>query len=155
VDLDGFIVTAGIDADGTIALMDVWQCDEVGPRGLFIPRSESSGLKRADIEVPLYCGDATHPDFVEIEVQVWGPLTLEAFNSVGTLLDTATAAATSAPQSLYLFGNRIASIEFEGAEICLLGICYECDAPELPPPVTEAPESEDAENDRVPDGKEE
>ncbi len=133
VKLGAIEVHAAIDSKGNTVSLGVSDCSDTGQLGIWIPWTESTASQPATIAFSEdLCRDAL-PKSVQITLRHYNHAILRAYDGTGALVDTASAAPSSAIQTLTLTGaSGIRKITVEGSEICLLAICWECEAKSEP-----------------------
>ncbi len=115
--------------DGSPVNLNVTDCDGNGKLDVNIPWSESNATRKASITFsPNICnGDA--PKVVELYLRHGTPIKLEALDESGSLVDTASHSSSNPSMMNVLVlssSTGIREIKIDGAEICLLRICWYC-----------------------------
>jgi hypothetical protein len=129
INLGPVVFLAPIYVDETSGTLSVFYCNDDMALDIGIGSSPSSAIRKASFSFsPNVCGGSA-PQRVEVIVQHYASCALEAFDDAGTLVDSATASPDYGPQVLILESpTGIRTVEFTGAEICVLEICWACDS---------------------------
>lgn len=127
VDLGPVKITQAWLPDESPVPLDVTDCSGDEALDVFIPWSEGSALQPATIEFAAWVCERQAPKIVEVTLQHGYACILRAFDETGNLVDAATATPVMEPQLLLLSSEAgIRRLEVEGAEICILEICWLC-----------------------------
>lgn len=108
-------------------------CNGDGRTDVFIPWSESSATTLAALVLGNACNSRTAVLKVEMVLELdAGSVVLRAYDADNRLVHTATLSGSPRVQSVVLASTGgIARVEFEGAEICIRELCWECGEPEV------------------------
>ena len=143
VDLGMVRIDEAFLPDGTPVDLSVTDCNNDGQLDVSIPWSESNALRKATINFSSNICDGTWPGLVELILIHGTPVTFYAYDEMGNLVDTVSDSGSDATvvQTLKLDSmTGISVIEIEGAEICLLRICWECKTENRTPIIEPTPE---------------
>ena len=106
-------------------------CNGDGQTDIFIPWSEAGATTPATFYLANACGGGA---VLRIEMVLRlgaGSVTLRSYDSDNRLVQTTTVPGSSTAELVSIeFLGGIDRIEFEGAEICIQAICWECGSPE-------------------------
>ncbi len=126
--LGDITITAGKLSGGTDVELDVTDCSGDNALDISIPWSESSGAQPASILFSQFLCPQGYPEVVEVTLKHGNYAILSAFNASGAMADTKSAANNSTVQTITLTSSDgIQRIDFDGSEICILKICWECE----------------------------
>lgn len=132
--------TQALQAGGTPEPLSVLDCNNDLRLEVSIPWSEATASQKAAFEFDSeLCGGAA-PHWVQVLLTHNDSVTLSAKDESGAVVDVATAGAPNTSQNLILASpDGIRRVEFEGAEICVSGVCWICVLPEFVPTETQTP----------------
>ncbi|MEW6234530.1 MAG: hypothetical protein AB1656_04020 [Candidatus Omnitrophota bacterium] len=135
--LDPIVIKEAFLADGAAVPLSVSDCSTTGRLGVNVPWSESTASKFAVIDFASdICPDGLGPKFVEITLTHGTAITLTALDAMGSVVDAVSDSGSDASlvQPFVLRSSAgIRSIQINGAEICILKICWLC-VSEIPIP---------------------
>ncbi len=122
--------------DGTPLPLSVTDCMGNGHLAVQVPWSESSAQQNAVITFDENLCPEGDPKAVGIYLAHGTPITLNAVDADGVVVDTVGDSGNN-PADVQLLilesESGIRKVEIEGAEICILMICYYCDEPPTEP----------------------
>lgn len=136
VQLGPVIIHAAQTATGGPAHLSVVDCNNDGNLDVSVPWSESGAVEPAIISFIKELCDGIGPRRLQVTLQHGTPVTLHAYDNSGNLVDTASAehGDYNVVDTLELNSHSgIRWVEIEGAEICILRICYSCEGTEPTP----------------------
>ena len=128
VNLGWVEITQARLASGGPVPLSVIDCSGDGRLDVSIPWSEASAGQKAKIRMsPNLCGGSAPQEVTVVLQHGVEYCKLTAMDEDGVIVDTAEAMAGTTAQTLTLTSpSGIREIEIEGAEICILRICWAC-----------------------------
>ncbi len=137
--IDNLIVAEAKLADGTQVPFDIVDCNGDGELDISIPWSEESASQKATIRFATETCSGLAPQQVEITLQHYFEATLYGLDDSDNVVASEVAASVTESQTLTLKSEEgIRTIEIEGAEICILKVCWQCEL-EVEPTMTSTP----------------
>lgn len=134
--LGDITVEGGKHPDGTDVKLDVKDCSGDGALDISIPWSESGGARPTSIFFSKSLCPQGYPQVVKVVLRHWNYATLNAFNASGTMVATKSAFSGSTVQTVTLASpDGIERVDFDGSEICVMEICWECRGGDIEDPV--------------------
>ena len=139
-------LTQAVDPGSGPVPLDVVDCSNDGRLDMLIPWSEASANPPARIGFnpdtclgpPKFGGNP--PEFVVVTLLTSSPCVLHGLDASGAEVATITATNQALPQTLVLSSpSRILNIDVEGSNVCILEVCWLCQAPPLTPTPTPVP----------------
>ncbi|HQH71322.1 MAG TPA: right-handed parallel beta-helix repeat-containing protein, partial [bacterium] len=125
---------------GAPLLLNVLDCSGSGQLGVSISSSLAGMAQKARMTFSGNICLGKAPQYVEVILQHTASCTLYAYDDANNLVDTAVAGMAGGVQTLTLSSpSGIRTIEIEGAEICILEICWICEYIEIKPTATNTP----------------
>ncbi|MFB3787507.1 MAG: C25 family cysteine peptidase [bacterium] len=142
VNLGWVEITQALLATGAPVPLSVIDCSGDHQLDISIPWSEATAAQKARITFSGNVCRGKAPQFVEVVLLHAASCTLYAYDDANNLVDTATASPDPVVQTLTLGSSSgIRTIEVEGAEICILKICWICEFIEVLPTATFTPQT--------------
>ncbi len=146
VTLNGVVISQAFLPDGSPVDLSVTDCNNDGNLDVSVPWTESNATSLAFIQFDGEICGGNPPRMVEVVMTHGTGVTLRGLDDNGNVVDTASDSSSdpTVVQSFVLTSaSGIRMIEIEGAEICILRICWRClepletPTPQIPP--TEVP----------------
>ncbi|SLM33128.1 exported hypothetical protein [Desulfamplus magnetovallimortis] len=134
--LGDITLTAATLPDGSLSELAITDCSGNDHLDISVPWSESNALKPSTIQFSEFMCPNGYPQVIEVTLKHGYYATLNAYNASGSMVDSETAASGSMAQTLTLSSaDGIRRIDIDGAEICILEICWECEGGDVNDPV--------------------
>lgn len=135
VNLGGITISAAMMSDGTGASLSVMDCSNDNQLDVFVPWTEDSASKKAQIILPSELCETGALTRVEIYLTYGTNVKFTAFDDNNNVVDSVTGITQNTSQVITLNSpSNIARIEMTGSEICISKICWECgENSEIPP----------------------
>ncbi len=124
------LVRQGELPDGSPVPLSVQDCSGDGLQDVYVPWTEASGKRRAEIFFTREVCEGNPPQAVAVTLRHGNMCVLRALDESGTEVAKVPAAPGSGVQTLVLSSaGGIRRVLIEGSEICLIRICWSCELP--------------------------